>query len=56
LAVAVDRDLHGAGAVGGRDAGGHALGGLDRDGEGGAQTVPLRAAIGGSLSWRSARA
>jgi hypothetical protein len=28
--------LHGAGAVGGRDAGGHALGRLDGDGEGGA--------------------
>ena len=36
LRVAGHRGLHGAGAVGGRDAGGHALGGLDRHREGGA--------------------
>ena len=31
-----DRSAHGRGTIGRRDAGGHALGGLDRDGEGGA--------------------
>jgi len=36
LGVLGHRDLHGAGAVGGRDAGGHAGGRLDRDGERGA--------------------
>jgi hypothetical protein len=37
--VRVDRDLDGAGAVVGRDPGGHALRGLDRDGERGLQRL-----------------
>ncbi|MCY1208902.1 hypothetical protein D9M72_205380 [compost metagenome] len=57
LGVAGDGGLHGAGAVGGGNAGGHALGGLDRHGEVGAVLgavaadhrvqVQLAAALGG---------
>ena len=46
--VARHRGLHGARAVGGRDAGGDAAGGLDRHRERRAVLVPLRLAIGGS--------